>query len=64
MSTPAGAKAQTDWNKLCEALYPQLSAEERTALTRIWETNFSRFESMKSRLDATIDPDLTFDPQP
>jgi hypothetical protein len=64
MSTPAGAQPQPDWGKLCEALFPHLSLDERAALTKIWEGNYSRFEPLKSRLDATIDPDVAFDAQP
>lgn len=64
MSTPTAPVQSTDWHKLCEALYPHLSEAERKVLTGIWEANHGRFASMKSRLDATVDPDVRFDPQP
>jgi uncharacterized membrane protein len=64
MPTPATSPAPPDWTKLCEAMYPGLSGDERAALVKIWEVNYARFAALKPRLDATVDPDLSFDPQP
>lgn len=64
MSTPTVPLPSTDWEKLCDALYPNLTEAERKALTGIWEVNYRRYAPLKSRLDATLDPDVRFDPQP
>lgn len=63
MSTPT-APLPADWTRICQALYPQLSAAEQAALVKIWEANYNRFAPLKSRLDSSLDPDLVFDPQP
>ncbi len=64
MPTPSTNSAPPDWSKVCEAIYPAHSPEERAALVKIWEANYARYAPLKSQLDATVDPDLSFDPQP
>ncbi len=56
--------APPDWAKLCEALYPHLSSEERANLVRTWDANYARFAPLKAKLRSDLDPDVSFDPQP
>ncbi len=50
-----------DWAKLIEATYPLHSEAERETLLKIWATNYQNFAALKSKVNAEIDPDCTFD---